>query len=468
MTNAFRISISIIALCLLTTWLLSGCGSADNSQLPLSAPSSSELQENGSKRIIPLTVLSTTLVDSYETEAAFSGQLVQSKGELNALRLDERIPSDPYTENYFSDKALLILHIRFSSGSTRFYRFDVAIIENDTLTVHFATIRPNPHTADLAYWCVVLEFDKEAVQGVRHIADEWDQITDYPLDDMPPLESDGQLVYYVPQEGVYQDNPGAAQDTLLASSKNPSAFQEIGNYIYYVVQPDTESFTLYRMTRKGGKTETILRQSDLPNYQYKQLSSWEIHGSHIYLDMSLSLYRYDIETDKAQLLHTDIAEYAILDSDLYYTEHASRTFTIYRMNMTTGKSQILLGDGIYDEKKTTKTLYKDLCVTENALYFATRQPTGIYRYEKGASIPIHIDDTIDEFSITAYKGRVYFVTQNGEKSHLMEYRSDTNAVKKLADISDYSRTVTIQDDQFYYVSSREKPSETPYAMIPIP
>lgn len=81
------------------------------------------------------------------------------------------IPLEKYSDEYFSEKALLMLYITLESGSMKLQIDDIAA-NGDSLAVHHTSICPNPHTADMAYWRVLLEVSGDDVEGIRSIRGE--------------------------------------------------------------------------------------------------------------------------------------------------------------------------------------------------------------------------------------------------------------------------------------------------------
>lgn len=123
-----------------------------------------------SSQKIPYVVSASILVFSRDTEV-FEGKLIQSKSQLDQLQLDSNYPTEKYSDEYFSEKALLMLYITLESGSMKLQIDDIAA-NGDSLAVHYTSICPNPHTADMAYWRVLLEVSGDDVEGIRSIRGE--------------------------------------------------------------------------------------------------------------------------------------------------------------------------------------------------------------------------------------------------------------------------------------------------------
>lgn len=108
-------------------------------------------------------------------EQDFSGMIITSKAQLDALNLSEEHNVEEYTDNYFTDKALVVLEFRLTSGSIQL-RVDTVGVSGNTMTVFYTTVRPTPFTNDMAYRRILLEVDRKQVERVKTVVGYEDQI----------------------------------------------------------------------------------------------------------------------------------------------------------------------------------------------------------------------------------------------------------------------------------------------------
>ncbi len=101
----------------------------------------------------------------------FSGQVITSKAQLDALALSQEYGTERYTEQYFEDKALVVLEFRLTSGSFQL-RIDTVGVNGNTMTVFYTTVCPNPSSNDMAYHRILLEISQKAADGIEHIVRE--------------------------------------------------------------------------------------------------------------------------------------------------------------------------------------------------------------------------------------------------------------------------------------------------------
>lgn len=162
---------------LLTLLLFAGCSPAANKPADTSRE---EARPSSAAPAVPRPVSYTVgacVRGAYRGDVDdFFGRLISGRNELEALKLDDTLPLDRYTDSYFSDKALILLGITLESGSMEL-RIDGAEAEGEGLTVRYTSISPGMLTCDMAYWQVLLEVDGEAVQGIRQIEGERNRVS---------------------------------------------------------------------------------------------------------------------------------------------------------------------------------------------------------------------------------------------------------------------------------------------------
>ena len=93
-----------------------------------------------------------------------TANLAALKGHMNNPGVDV----SAYTGDFFTDKALLLLYFSLPSGSIRI-TVDTLTVDGDTLTVHYTRTHPAALTADMAYWCVLVEVAKADTNRIEQV-----------------------------------------------------------------------------------------------------------------------------------------------------------------------------------------------------------------------------------------------------------------------------------------------------------
>ena len=147
-------------------------GSYDKS---LSSTVASSAPSSASQRI-SFTVGAAVRIYNPTTMNGFSGRVIHNREALEELSLDDSCPLSIYTEAYFDNKALLVLYVPLESGSIQL-QIDELVLQNSDLTVQYTTIRPNPSTADMAYWQVLVEVSADEINNVHTVTGERRRVT---------------------------------------------------------------------------------------------------------------------------------------------------------------------------------------------------------------------------------------------------------------------------------------------------
>ncbi len=159
-----------LAVCSLCALLLAGCGAS-----PVSAPDAPSAASSA-PREIPFTVGAAVRTCDFTGTDSFFGQVIRSRKALEDLPPDDACPLARYTEAYFADKALLVLYVTLESSSMQL-QIDGLALQNGELTVQYTTTRPDPATADMACWQVLVEVSADAVSDVQTVTGERRRVT---------------------------------------------------------------------------------------------------------------------------------------------------------------------------------------------------------------------------------------------------------------------------------------------------
>ena len=108
------------------------------------------LRSNGDESY-PCTKTVTTYAEWQSLYLGYSASSVSDWGFPECLAsLDEA---------FFAEQSLLILYLEEGSGSIR-HRVDQVTVEDGTVTVTLATLKPEIGTCDMAYWAILIPIDK--------------------------------------------------------------------------------------------------------------------------------------------------------------------------------------------------------------------------------------------------------------------------------------------------------------------
>ena len=122
---------------------------------------------------IPFTVGSSKKHGSpIFSEAESQVILINSMVQLNEISKKDPDFFSKYNDAFFNCNVLILVTEVLSSGSFRL-QADSLIKRDGELCVLFTVHRPGPGmcgTCDMAYWCVLLEVNKEDVSGIGQLS----------------------------------------------------------------------------------------------------------------------------------------------------------------------------------------------------------------------------------------------------------------------------------------------------------
>ncbi len=167
--------------------LLVGCQTTSITQEPSNNPSATinpAISTTNNNHVVAFDTVKTIRVQKTaafgNTSQSASGRILYSETELQEAGLDalisydsnQSIDTSAYTKDFFANKALILLYVTMGSGSYRIRPYSVAY-EDNNLTAYIDASLPGGSTtmtADMAYWCILLEVNKSEVSAATNIA----------------------------------------------------------------------------------------------------------------------------------------------------------------------------------------------------------------------------------------------------------------------------------------------------------
>lgn len=276
--------------------------------------------------------------------------------------------------------------------------------------------------------------------------------------------ADEQYLYYCQPDGLYREDLSSGDRLCLVKTEclfylldEHAPLQLDGGYLYYVLSDN--GLSLCRIPTAGGTSEVLLTAADLPDQKFGDIRSYKVHQGTVYASCVMILYRYSDNGWVPVHPDMDINCYDFAEDKLYYIEHASRTFTIYQQDLSTGQTTVLLGDDAYNPDGDDD-LYKHFALDGDTVYYSHRSPEGIYRY-KGGEHTLLFDNsaaTYYEFTLSVIDGILYFAHIGTDGTPvLMAYDPAADAVTQVAVMPAFShfRDFRILDGVVYYLDSED-------------
>lgn len=141
--------------------ILCACSPGANNPATTDEPASTEAYENAEDGFVAYTVRVEYQQGSNAVYIAQSeGDILNIPLPLNLLSEDPTDGMSKYTEEFFKDRALLVLDTTVNTGSTKLTVSDV-YVENGILCARVLADTPDIGTADMAQYRIYVEFEHD-------------------------------------------------------------------------------------------------------------------------------------------------------------------------------------------------------------------------------------------------------------------------------------------------------------------
>lgn len=270
-------------------------------------------------------------------------------------------------------------------------------------------------------------------------------------------------VFYVAELGIVELDKTSGAQKLIVTNKDVDSLQLCDKSLYYCVRTDGDQ-KIFCMNLVDGHTEEVLddyQLEDLKVFSGNILGWFSIFKDRIYTkNTGTSMVVYDMSSKTAEEFAPDISAWDFLNDYFYYTDHGERTFSIYRKNLNTQQIELLRGDGrTKGRSKPEKILYDRLIAVGNDLFYSTRNPVGIYRYdEKGQDVVIKDfskDETISPYSsmwLASDGEALYYTLKDGS---LYKYSPESEEITEVYTSQRFihPQTIAIIFDVLFYTDA---------------
>lgn len=177
----------------------------------------------------------------------------------------------------------------------------------------------------------------------------------------------------------------------------------------------------------------------VPRY-YQDVDDFYIYQNRIYIQYTgISLLQYNMENGRTTVFAEDYSSGAFLGDKFYYIDHAQRTFSIYEQDINTGEISLLRGDGI-THFEGGNNMVDQVAVVEGELYYTTRLPCKVYRFESSGEDPLLADfsddDNLSLLYLSEGNGKLYYRHDEEETQKFYEYDTATQGNTLLAQVEE--------------------------------
>jgi hypothetical protein len=248
------------------------------------------------------------------------------------------------------------------------------------------------------------------------------------------LIEDDSYIYYSNDDGIYKTDKKDGTSKQIADQKRASKLLLAEGYIYFLAKSG-ENCDLYRVSTEGKDSKIVISGKQLNSIDMNNMDRFAVVNNKIYISYEMQLHSFDMVSGEIKNIIEDEGIFHVNNNNIYYIDHAERTFTIYKKNLVDMKTQIIVGNGKSDK---AKDMYKDFVFLGDSMFYILAKSNGEWsleclRGEKNTPIVDKLMDTIA--AVYEYRGDIYYslLSKDG-KVKLIKYNIKSNAVSQVAEL----------------------------------
>ena len=198
-------------------------------------------------------------------------------------------------------------------------------------------------------------------------------VSDSPTVRAEMVDYNGYL-YYVSYGSVYKH--GSDGNFLVIDNGTIRCITAENGCLFYL----TNDNELYKTDFNGNAPALVWSYDECG----LDVMSFGIRSIHAHRDVIYIIYdvicvmAYDLKTGNTVDFAEDVSTAAFAGGYMYYTDHAQRTFSIFRKNLETGETELFRGDGETFEN-SKEIMYDEVMSVGDEVYYTMRFPVSLYR-----------------------------------------------------------------------------------------
>ncbi|GHU83932.1 hypothetical protein FACS189415_7440 [Bacteroidia bacterium] len=215
---------------------------------------------------------------------------------------------------------------------------------------------------------------------------------------------EGDYTYGFKDDGVYKIGKSNPVVQRLYTADDVYSLYEYEGQLYF----NTDN-KIYKMDLDGGNVATVL---DAKEHTEKQndmvIENFSLSQGYIVFSSALELFRYRLSDGNLMDLNEDAYIFELVGNNLYYIDHAERTWTIFCYDLNTNKRTIIRGENVY---KPSHDVIRDFLFIGEDLYYYKREPNQICKYDPGGNDTVICDYShlFNPISLDGeYQGKLYY------------------------------------------------------------
>ncbi len=255
-------------------------------------------------------------------------------------------------------------------------------------------------------------------------------------------------LYFAKNDGIYFKEKDTEKPTLLYKTQSPDFLSCYDGKFYFVT---SDGKKLCSVAENGGECRTVIdidKMSD--DYKNVLLRDYTFCDGNIVVSSPACAFCFDLKSGEVKTINknsgTDVI--GISDHGIYYIGHSDRTFSLYRYDLDSEQTVLVLGEGVPEPQNT---IYSDFALCGDDVFCVKRLlEKGLYRWD-GRNEQKVFDGEIS--FLTQKDGKVYFADAKEGKCSL--FTVENRKCREMVQLTDFdqSKGFAIADRAVYYCTA---------------
>ena len=255
--------------------------------------------------------------------------------------------------------------------------------------------------------------------------------------------------FYTAEDGLWRFDKATQAEVMVFADEDLRGVLLSDDSLYY-----HDRQAIYRSGLDGSLGVAVWQYDMCPDEWRDDMSDgirdFQAYAGCLYILVDgLQLVKYDLNTKISECLLEDVASFTVNGNYCYYIEHASRSFSVFQKDLTTGETVMLRGDG-KDWDAEDKVRYDTPVCFNGQLFFTIRQTENIFLYSENGEDTLLLDpdnsySRVIVLEHCGYKNLCYYV-YDGTQYILYERDGEGNTTLLL--------TLDKESNPYFYKSVR--------------
>ena len=280
-------------------------------------------------------------------------------------------------------------------------------------------------------------------------------------------------IFYVSSEGIIKRNEITGESACIVYDDCIEFMLVKDNTIYYsecvfvddrIVKREGK---IYSVDLNGDNKQLVCDVSEfvsndnLITREFSTIDSFYIYGDDIFIQSSMELYKYNMNTKESSIIIDDISYGVFLGEKIYYIDHAFNSCSVYEKDLYSNEVKLIAGDGQGKRGNdrsniVVENIIKNFFIFDGKLYYIKTVPyLQIYQYnvnEEDILIEDFAYDDDNVFAIYVGDDKVYYRIGNDFYEHNPENEEikKLTTVRKITSDTRNSQFMVVNDTLIYY------------------